>query len=79
MLLAAVVLKFVPTIVTVDPTGPDTGENEVMVGTCAKVYELTTKTIAAKVFILSIPSIAFNQEHVIFHCALYHCWITAVL
>ena len=33
MLLAAVVLKLVPVIVTVLPTGPDAGVKEVIVGT----------------------------------------------
>jgi hypothetical protein len=37
--LLAVVLKFVPLIVTVVPTGPEVGENEVIVGTCAKINE----------------------------------------
>ena len=34
VLLAGVVLKLVPEIITVVPTGPDVGEKEVMVGGC---------------------------------------------
>ena len=36
ILLACVALKFVPVIVTVVPTGPDTGEKELIAG-CAKL------------------------------------------
>ncbi len=43
VLLAGVVLKFVPVIVTVVPTGPLEGVNEVMVGSAAAV---TTKSSA---------------------------------
>jgi hypothetical protein len=35
MLFAAVVLKFVPVMVTEVPMGPEVGENEVIVGTAA--------------------------------------------
>jgi len=38
ILLPAIGLKLVPVTVTVVPTGPLPGENEVMVGTCAVAF-----------------------------------------
>jgi hypothetical protein len=42
MLFAGVVLKLVPLIVTLVPTGPDAGANEVMVGWANKFSENRT-------------------------------------
>ena len=45
ILFAAVVLKLVPVIVTDVPTGPDEGENEVMVGMAGPdIVFLSTET-----------------------------------
>jgi hypothetical protein len=44
MLLDAVALKFVPVITTDEPEIPDAGENEVIVGTCARTIAVVTNS-----------------------------------
>ena len=49
MLLVAVVLKFVPVIVTGLPTKPETGEKEIMVGAAVIVVKLQAGEVQALV------------------------------
>ena len=57
MLLEAVVLKFVPVMVTEVPIGPEVGEKEEMVGTwAAATCARRTATILAKLVIVFMAS-----------------------
>ena len=63
MLLLAVESKFVPDIVTVLPTAPLVGENEVIVGTCPKTDVKLQSAIKAKLkkcFLKKLAVFDFN-------------------
>ena len=72
MLFAAVVLKFVPAIVTVVPMGPDVGKNEVIVGSPTGValasllyglsnHELSTPVTRKKYCVLFVSPLSVRD------------------
>ena len=62
MLLDGVALKLVPVMVTEVPTGPDAGENELIVG-CARLFNEIQKTNKKRIkpFCRSLVGIAVNM------------------
>jgi hypothetical protein len=60
MLLAAVILKFAPVMVTVVPTGPDAGLNDVMTG-WANILAIIPKNSIAKRVDLYMPRLLFRR------------------
>jgi hypothetical protein len=69
-LFSATGLKLVPVITTVDPIGPLSGENVVIVGTCA--FTFTEKARARKAA-QKVSRKVFISKQIYFYCVSYNC------